>query len=166
MKRWYAVHTQARKEDKAELNLRRQGFEVYCPRLHKQRRHARKVETVRVPFFPSYIFARLDLDAERWRSINGSFGVRSLLAFGDRPSPAPESFVEALMEREARQGILAPPVPAFRPGEALVLEEGPFKDLVGRFERLADNERVMLLLDLMGRDVRVTAPLRAIRRAS
>lgn len=165
MKRWYAVNTQAKQEHRAETNLRRQDFQVYCPRVEKRRRHARRVETVRMPFFPSYLFARLDLEVERWRSVNGTYGVRCLLAFGELPAPVPDGFVEALIAREAEGESLAPALPDLQPGDALVLEDGAFKDMVGRFERLADHERVTLLLDLMGRAVRVTAPLVAVRRA-
>jgi transcriptional antiterminator RfaH len=166
MKSWYVVQTQTGREEKAEINLRRQDFEVYCPRIEKRRRHARRVETVRSAFFPGYLFTRLDLDVERWRSINGTFGVRCLLAFNERPAPLPQGFVDALMAREREEGITSRSLPEFRRGEAVVVDEGPLQDLIGRFERMADHKRVMLLIELMGREVRVTAPIDAVRRAS
>jgi len=165
MRRWYAVHTHPRAEGKAEFNLRRQGFDVYCPRLQVQRRHARRVDTVLRPLFPRYLFAAIDVDEQPWRAVNGTFGVASLVGRGERPAPVPEGLVEAIAAREAETaGIVLPP-PSFRPGELLVLEDGPFRDLAGRFERMSDAERVTLLLDLMGREVRVAAHHTAVRRA-
>ncbi|MEA2948325.1 MAG: transcriptional antiterminator RfaH, partial [Alphaproteobacteria bacterium] len=41
---WYVVHTQAQGEDRADLNLRRQGFATYLPRYLRARRHARRTE--------------------------------------------------------------------------------------------------------------------------
>ena len=87
MRRWYAVHTQPQAEGKAEFNLRRQGFEVYCPRLRKQRRHARRIDTVLTPLFPRYLFTALDVDEQPWRAINGTFGVVHLVGCGERPTP-------------------------------------------------------------------------------
>jgi transcription antitermination factor NusG len=48
----------------------------------------------------------------------------------------------------------------------VIVDEGPFRDLVARFEIMADQERVTVLLDLLGREVRVSAHHSAVRRAS
>lgn len=151
MRRWYAVHTHARAEEKAEFHLRQQGYEVYCPRLERTRRHARRVDTVLRPMFPRYLFTPLDVDVQPWHAINGTFGVMYMVGRGERPAPLPEGLVEALMERESEAGAVKVPVPTFKPGEALVMEQGPFRDLVARFETMADKERVTVLLDLLGR---------------
>lgn len=166
MRRWYAVHTHARAEEKAAFHLRRQGFEVYFPRLERTRRHARRVEPVLRPMFPRYLFTPLDVDAQPWHAINGTFGVMYLVGRGERPTPLPEGLVDALMQRESEAGVVTIPVPAFNKGEALVLEEGPFRDLVARFETMVDKERITVLLDLLGREVRVSAHHNAVRRAS
>ena len=165
MRRWYAVHTQPRAEGKAEFNLRRQGFEVYCPRLCKQRRHARRVDTVLTPLFPRYLFTALDVDAQPWRAVNGTFGVMYLVGRGDRPAPVPEGLVEAVAARETEAGGIALPPPSFRPGELVMLEDGPFKEMVGRFERMSDAGRVTVLLELMGREIRTETDHLAVRRA-
>jgi transcriptional antiterminator RfaH len=52
MQRWYVVHTQSYQEARAELNLRRQGFEVWLPLSRRRRRHARRIDTVLAPLFP------------------------------------------------------------------------------------------------------------------
>jgi transcriptional antiterminator RfaH len=67
MKRWYVVHTQARQEARAEVNLRRQDFEVWLPMIRCVRRHARKVDSTFAPLFPRYFFIRLDLTSQPWR---------------------------------------------------------------------------------------------------
>ena len=38
---WYVVRTQAQGEDRADVNLRRQGFVTYLARYLRARRHAR-----------------------------------------------------------------------------------------------------------------------------
>ena len=73
--RWYVVHTQVLGEDRADLNLRRQGFETYLPRYLRTRRHARRVETVARPLFPRYLFVAMDVARDRWRAVQSTFGV-------------------------------------------------------------------------------------------
>ncbi|HQF30164.1 MAG TPA: transcription termination/antitermination NusG family protein, partial [Hyphomicrobiales bacterium] len=61
---WYVVSTQPHQEARAESNLVRQGFETWLPRFARERRHARKVDTVLVALFPGYLFVRLDPDVQ------------------------------------------------------------------------------------------------------
>jgi transcriptional antiterminator RfaH len=43
-------------------------------------------------------------------------------------------------------------------GQTVVVTAGPFADLVGQLERLDDNGRVRVLLELMGGKVQVSLP--------
>ena len=159
MNRWYVVQTQIKREALAVSHLRNQGFEVYLPRLRKSRRHARRIERVLARMFPRYVFVRMDTNACRWRAINGTIGVSCLISFDATPAPMPEGVVEDIMGREGEDGAILPPVRNFQKGERLRLMEGPFGEQIGLFENMADEERVILLLYLLGREVRVKAPL-------
>jgi len=166
MKRWYVVNTQPRAEAVALANLRRQGFEAWLPRYRKLRRHARKVEPVSMPLFPCYLFVALDID-DRWRSINGTIGCRKLVALGDEPTPLAVGVVEALQAEADPEGFvdLGNPLARLQQGAPLRILHGPMADLVGQFQRLDDAQRVVVLLDLLGRQVEVRMPLRAVEAA-
>src|SRR6185437_17046763 len=79
--RWYVARTLPQRELRAAQQLANQGFRSFLPRYWKNRRHARKMETISVPLFPRYIFTILDQGRDRWRSINGTFGVDRLLLY-------------------------------------------------------------------------------------
>jgi len=66
-RRWYVVHAQPWAESRAVINLERQGYEVFCPRLYRIVRHARKQTKKHLPLFPSYLFLRLDITRDQWR---------------------------------------------------------------------------------------------------
>ena len=68
-------------------NLSRQGFRSYAPRVRRTIRHARKLRNVLVPLFPGYIFVILNLSTDRWRSVNGTIGVASLIMGAEQPMP-------------------------------------------------------------------------------
>jgi len=162
MERWYVAQTQVRGEERARFNLERQGFRTYLPRYRRERRHARRREIVQAPLFPGYIFVRLDLETAPWRSINGTFGVTRLVCRGDRPAELPKGVVEEIAAREGENGLIVMKPRPFRRGEALRIMTGALADCLGFFERMADRDRVVLLLDLLGRKVRVQAPLEAV----
>jgi transcriptional antiterminator RfaH len=154
--RWYVVQTQVNGEAKAERNLLRQGFEVYLPRYLKRRRHARKVDFIAKPLFPRYMFVAIDVATQRWRSIQSTFGVSRLVTNGDDPAMVPDGVVHALRAREDDKGFVRlDNKPSFAPGDKVRVLAGAFIDSAGLFSGLADHDRVSILLDMLGRKVRV-----------
>lgn len=152
--RWFAVHTQPRMEATAVAHLERQGFEVFLPRIKVTRRHARRMETVIVPFFPRYGFLRLDLLRQRWRSVNGTTGVSSLVMSRDRPLPVPHGVVEAFVGALTADGVVDFEH-HFEPGDPVRLIAGPFAGQIGILTRLDDKGRVEMLLSLIAGTVRL-----------
>jgi transcriptional antiterminator RfaH len=163
---WYVVQTQPHAESKAMGHLIRQGFVAYLPRYLKRRRHARKIETVAAPLFPRYLFVTVDMETQRWRSIHSTFGVTRLVCNGDDPAPVSPAVVAALKVREDAGGFVQfERRPRFAPGERVRIVDGVFADTLGLFEGMADRERVAILLDLLGRKVRVLLDEGAIAAA-
>lgn len=147
--RWYGVHTLPRREFGARAQLEAQSYVIYLPHHLKTVRHARKLRTVDAPFFPRYLFVRLDLSRDRWRSINGTFGVAGVIMNRDRPMPVPVGIVEALQSRlDPEAGAAADD--GLRLGQRVEVMVGPFANLVGTLERFDGAARVRVLLQLMG----------------
>ena len=147
--RWYAVHCLSRREIVASVNLEKQRFDAFLPYLQKTRRHARKIDTVLTPLFPGYLFVRLDLSMDRWRSVNGTFGVARLVMQGDAPAPVPVGVIEALKMACDEKGMLQRE-DALQPGQSVHILTGPFMDFIGEVERLDNAGRVRILLNIMG----------------
>lgn len=161
--RWYVVHTHARAEEKALVNLMRQGFTAFLPHYSKRRRHARRTDYVRAPLFPRYVFVAMDVARARWRALASTIGVAHLVCLGDRPAPVPDGVVEDIRARMDERGLVAveDEIP-FSKGEVVRVTAGPLADQSGLFECASDEDRVILLLDLLGRQVPVKVPLEAV----
>jgi transcriptional antiterminator RfaH len=154
--RWYVVQTHSHAEAKASWHLQRQGFEIYLPRYLKKRRHARRTETVIAPLFPRYLFAAVDMTSQRWLSIHSTIGVTRLVCAGDRPAAVPVAVFEALKRREDANGLIQlDHKPQFLPGDKVCVLGGAFHDCLGLCEGMTSNERVRILLELLGRKVRI-----------
>jgi transcriptional antiterminator RfaH len=164
--RWYVVQTQPHAETRAMMHLVRQGFPAYLPRYLKRRRHARKVEMTGAPLFPRYLFVTVDMATQRWRSIHSTVGVSRLVCNGDEPAPVPPAVVTALQGREDARGFVTlERRPQFAAGAPVRIIDGVFADALGLFEGMADRERVAVLLDLLGRKVRILLDEDAIAAA-
>jgi len=152
--RWFVIYTQPRGEGRAVVHLRRQGYTAFCPHVRKTARHARKTRTSLLSLFPNYLFIRLDMSRDLWRSINGTMGVIQLVTSGEVPQPVPDGIVELLREKFGPDGVAEGSVP-LKQGQAVKITRGPFADLIGRLERLGSENRVIVLLELLGRAVSV-----------
>jgi transcriptional antiterminator RfaH len=164
--RWYVVQTHVHSESKAAAHLLRQGYDVYLPRYLKRRRHARRVENVPAPLFPRYLFVGFDVKAARWRSIQSTQGVSCFVWNSNEPAVLPESVVAELRRREDDDGFIRFNLqPQYAPGDKVRVVEGVFGDSFGLFEGIADRDRVAILLDLLGRKVRVVLDRESVAAA-
>jgi transcriptional antiterminator RfaH len=163
--RWYVVQTQPHAEARAQEHLRRQGFTTYLPRLLKSRRHARKTEQVSRPLFPRYMFVLIDSTHQGWHAIRSTFGVSSLIGGEAGPMPVREGVIEALRQREGDDGHFRLDAPKFLRGAAVRVLDGVFASCLGLFESMSDKDRVAVLLDLLGRRVRVVLEAESVTAA-
>ena len=153
--RWFVVQTRPHAEHKAAAHLARQGFDCYLPRYLKRRRHAGKTEIVPAALFPRYMFVAVG-EAQQWRSIRSTIGVSQLVCSGEDPAPVPDRVIEELRAREDANGFIKlSPRPAFPKGARVRVVDGIFVDRLALYDDLVDCERVAVLLEILGRKVRV-----------
>jgi transcriptional antiterminator RfaH len=153
-KRWFVVHTRPLSEMRAIGNLERQGYRTFCPLARRTIRHARKLSTVVSPIFRNYLFIRLNPSLDRWRCINSTRGVVSLVMHGDKPAPVPRGVIETILEYVNFDGTVNTAA-ALDVGQPIRIESGPFADIAGRFERCEQDGRIRVLLEILGRVVSV-----------
>lgn len=169
---WVAVVTKPSQETIAKRNLEQQGFPVYLPlKLFEVAAGARKGELRSTPFFPRYIFAQIDVREDRWRYIWSTTGCQSVLGVTvARPPYGVADFViERLQAQEeagyirmmgdvAERGRLA--VCPFGDGEVIRMAGSPLEAV---FLEQVDAKRAIILVNLLGRDSRLTVDIAKLR---
>lgn len=161
-KRWYLVYSKPRQEQAAKENLERQGYHIYLPLLKVPRRRlGRRVVRVE-PMFPRYLFIELDTVKDNWAPIRSTVGVQKMVRFGVEPTPVPAGLVSALRAREDAQGVQNIPLHSYETGQRVRIEEGPFTGYEGIFIAKTGEERVLVLLDVVGRQARARVDLGAL----
>jgi transcriptional antiterminator RfaH len=153
--RWYVVRALPKRENGAEAQLAAQGFRVFLPKVARNVRHARKTKVVHAPAFPGYLFVALDLQRDRWRSINGTFGVISLIMAEERPTPVPSGVIETIIDYVDQSGVCRFDRDLTE-GQSIRVIAGPLAEAVGELVRLDGSGRVRVLLEIMGGKVLAT----------
>ena len=138
----------------ARVHLDAQGFRSFLPRFHKIVRHARQLREVIAPVFPGYIFIVFDPERDRWRSINGTFGVARLVIAHQRPTPVPKGVIEGLLASLDHAGLVRFD-DGLQPGQSVRVIGGPFAEALGMLQRLDAKGRVQVLLNILGGQTRV-----------
>ena len=146
---WYVLHSKPRKEEFLLGQLKSHGFEAYCPfvRVTPVNPRARK----RRPYFPGYIFLRVDLRQSKVSSLQWMPGSTGFVSFDGTPARVPEGLIPTLRQRvdaiEAEGGEL---FHGLKPGEPVHVVGGPFAGYEAIFDvRLPGSERVRVLLKLL-----------------
>jgi transcriptional antiterminator RfaH len=155
MKQWYLVFCKPRQEDKAQINLERQGYPTYLPKLQQTRRRAGKRIQVVEPLFPRYLFIHLDDSTDNWSPIRSTLGVTSLVRFGHQAAIVPPQIIAVLQEREDEHGLQRPGRPDLEPGARVRLLQGPLQHYDAIFLAKSGKDRVTILLDILGKQTRV-----------
>lgn len=161
---WYVAYTKPHREAGAQQQLEAQGFKTFLPRYRKTVRHARRLITVKAAFFPRYLFVALDIRRQPWRSVNGTFGVVSLVMDDVFPRPVHRGVVEALYQACDDESLLHMGR-SLELGDRVRVLSGPFADLVGELIRIDGSRRVQVLLRLLGGVVRASIDRRDLTSA-
>ncbi len=149
---WLLAYTKPRSEPVAQEHLERQGFDVLCPMLRAQKLRRRKWHWIEEPLFPRYLFVGAAPE-QSWAPVRSTVGVTSLVKFGGAYATVPVALIELL-----RSGGDDPAVhrPLFQQGQKLRIVAGPYASFEAVFEMDEGEQRAAVLLDLLGRQSRVT----------
>lgn len=141
----------------AARNLSRQGVTVFAPFQQHGVRRGPRFTLVKQPLFPGYLFVSLNRNVSPWHAINATRGVSRLVSSSaGQPGSLPRPFIDGLIARCDAQGRLLPP-PMFQRGEEVRILSGPFASLTATVEHMAPQQRVWVLLDILGGQKRVAA---------
>src|SRR6202521_2234026 len=166
--RWFVVESRAQCEKLAALHLRRQHFEVWIPLIWGRRWEHGRWHAVPIAAFAKYLFVHVDLDNDRWRSINGTRGVKNILQLTEgRPSPVPDRVIDDLRRRLGDEPMdereVNEVMQEFLEGDRVRIEEGPFADFPAVVKWTA-KDRACVVVAIFGRGTETEVGVAALRK--
>ena len=144
---WLLVATKPRSEVVARQHLERQGFEVCLPQITLRKRKQGTWQQVTEPMFPGYVFVGVVLGEVDIAPISSTLGCVQLVRFGGQLVPLPASVVHTLLSYA--QAPLNE-TKTFLAGERLRVESGPFEGLEAVFDKSRGQDRVQVLVSVLG----------------
>ena len=116
--------------------------------------------------FPGYLFFKVPADFDDWDAVQWTAGVRRILRHAEGPAALDDAIIDHLQSRLAT-GELTGAKPAFRSGQAVLIERGAMAAVDAIFDSYLDTySRVRVLVEMMGRSVPVQIDLGDLRQAA
>ena len=165
MSNWYLIHTKIRQERVALENLERQGFACFLPTILAEKLRRGVLQVVQEPLFPRYLFIRLGtgVESQSWAPIRSTLGVSRLVTFGQTPAKIHDELIAQLQVKTDSAEVQ---LRHFEPGEKVVVTDGPFVGVEAIYQMADAEGRVMVLLNILSKQVKLSVPPASIRKVN
>lgn len=171
-RRWYVIHTYSGYEEAVARNLRQridsmgmkdQIFAVVVPTEKKIKVKAGKRVEEAEKIYPGYVLVDMLVNDESWYVVRNTPRVTGFVGSGTQPVPLEQSEVDALFKR--MESDTAKHKIELAVDDAVVIADGPFKDLEGKVGEV-DEERgkVKVMVPMFGRETPVELDFLQVRR--
>jgi transcriptional antiterminator RfaH len=162
---WYVIQTKPADEHRVEANLLNQEIETFLPLLETYQWKCGKIVESIIPFFPNYLFARLDVGLHYYK-VKWTRGVSKILGAGNEPVSISGKVIQYIRERIIKGNVVRLE-DELKEGDFIQITSGPFKDLTGIFQKkMSDSGRVRVLLSLIGVDLAVQLSQWQVKKAA
>ncbi len=147
MKKWYLIQTKPKQEAIATQNLSNQGFEVFYPKAI--------IKNKTVSLFPRYLFIELDDKNQNWAPIRSTRGVANFVRFGLKFAIVPNQIINMIKIQQQQTIEKMIDICSHQKGDLVEIQSGVFKGQQAIFQNYNSNDRVTVLLKLIGQQHQV-----------
>jgi transcriptional antiterminator RfaH len=156
---WYALQHKPAQGDRAVQHLQNQDIACFYPKIEVEKIKAGKRTKKLEPLFPGYVFVNLEQTDPMWAKLRSTRGVLRIVSFANRPAPIDDeviAHIKSSMDKVAEQG-------GIKSGQAIELDDGPFKGISAIFQAYDGEERAIVLISFMQKQQQVKVPVSVIR---
>ena len=163
MNNWHLVFTKTHQEKVALDNLTHQNYQCYLPLINTEKILRGKKILSKEPMFPRYLFVRLSHDGKQnWSPIRSTKGVSHLVNFGGLAVSMDDETMDNLQQKIDKALV----VKVFSIGDKVEILKGPFKGMEAIFNTYKGEERAMLLLNFMAKNLTAKFDLRDFKKVA
>ncbi len=168
---WYAVHTYAGYEDTVARNLKQRIeslgmqhliFNVVIPTEKKIKIKGNKRVTVEEKIYPGYVLVDMMVTDESWYVVRNTPRVTGIGGTGITPVPLSKKEIEDIF---SRMNVDTKHKMDIEMGDAVKIEDGPFKELEGKVNEVDEARgKVKVLVSMFGRETPVELDFLQIKK--
>lgn len=169
---WYAIHTYAGYENAVARNLRQRIdslgmgefiLEVVVPTEKKIKIKGGKRVEEEEKVYPGYVLVHMIVNDDSWYVVRNTPRVTGFVGSGVSPVPLGEEELKILFSRMKSDTVKHHI--DFSPDDAVIITDGPFKELEGKISEVdEDRGKVKVLVPMFGRETPVELDFLQVRR--
>jgi len=169
---WFAIHTYAGYENAVLRNLKQRTeslgmedriFDVVVPVEKKIKIKAGKRVEVEEKIYPGYVLVDMIVTDDSWYVVRNTPRVTGFVGSGVYPVPLAQKEVDELFSRMSKDNTKH--AIDLEIGDAIIVADGPFKDLEGRVNEVdTDRGKVKVLVSMFGRETPVELDFLQVKR--
>ena len=148
------IQSKTRQENTAEQNLLNQGYTIFHPKA--------TINNKTVSLFPRYLFIRLDDKSQSWTPIHSTKGVANFVRFGVQFAKVPDNVIEYIRERQQQTITKMIELSRFKAGDKVQITEGAFTGCEAIFNCYNADERLILLMNIIGNQHEFALPEKSV----
>jgi len=160
---WYVIHTYSGYEDNVKRNLEQRIeslgmedkiFNVIVPTEKKIKIKGGKRTEEEEKIYPGYILVDMIVTDDSWYVVRNTPRVTGFVGSGIYPVPVDKSEIDELFKRMSNDTTKH--TINLSPDEAVVITDGPFKDLEGKVAEIDEvRGKVKVMVSMFGRETPV-----------
>ena len=163
MNHWHLIYTKPHQEKVAFDNLTHQNYQCYLPLINTEKILRGKKILSKEPMFPRYLFVRLGQDGQQnWSPIRSTKGVSHLVNFGGLAVSLDDETMDNLKQKIDNTLL----VKVFSIGDKVEILKGPFKGMEAIFNTYKGEDRAMLFLNFMAKNLTAKFDLRDFKKVT
>lgn len=169
---WYAIHTYSGYENAVARNLKQRIeslgmedkiFSVIVPTEKKIKIKGGKRAEEEEKIYPGYILVDMIVNDDSWYVVRNTPRVTGFVGSGVYPVPLDKKEVEELFRRMKSDSVKH--TIDLSPDDAVVIIDGPFKELEGKVAEVdEDRGKVKVLVSMFGRETPVELDFLQVKR--
>ncbi len=169
---WYVIHTYAGYENTVKKNLKQRIeslgmqdkiFDVIVPMEKKIKIKGGKRIEEEEKIYPGYVLVDMIVDDESWYIVRNTPRVTGFVGSGVYPVPASKEEIETLFKRMDTDTAVHHI--DLSTDDAVVIVDGPFKDLEGKVSEVDEESgKVRVLVPMFGRETPVELDFLQIKK--
>jgi transcriptional antiterminator RfaH len=158
---WIVARTKPNHERIAKEHAERQQHVCYLPFYYDSNKSGNQTKRV---LFPCYLFVEIELQFYHLKYTRGITNI--IMMDGEQPSYVPDESIYELKRREKNGCVeLDAQQSKFLPDDPVIVTYGPFADRLGLYRGQSTQDRVRVLMDMLGGKREVLVPARALEAA-
>ena len=162
---WYIVHVVSGHEKKVakliEEQARKKNLQDYISKVvvpTEEVVEVRRNQKVNVEkkFLPGYILINMEMNDDSWHFVRNVAKVTGFLGSGSKPSPVPESQIQAIFKQMEEGSVVTKNSLIFEVGESVKINDGPFESFLGVVSDVDEEKsRLKVSVSIFGRSTPV-----------